>query len=200
MLKSSIDFTNLEVQQGDEPIVPFSYDTEEPLENKAVCHVSWTNDETKQVILENIHRSPLYGGQIEGIGPRYCPSIEDKVVRFPDKPRHQLFIEPCGLDTEEMYLQGMSSSLPRGCAGGLLPHHPPAWSTPRYCARPTPLSTTAATPCSFPPLGVPGLAGAVRGGQFNGSSGYEEAAAQGFVARGVNAGPESPGEGALCAG
>ena len=112
VLKSSIDFTNLEVQQGDEPIVPFSYDTEEPLENKAVCHVSWTNDETKQVILENIHRSPLYGGQIEGIGPRYCPSIEDKVVRFPDKPRHQLFIEPCGLDTEEMYLQGMSSSLP----------------------------------------------------------------------------------------
>ena len=82
------------------------------MENKAVCHVSWTNDETKQVILENIHRSPLYGGQIEGIGPRYCPSIEDKVVRFPDKPRHQLFIEPCGLDTEEMYLQGMSSSLP----------------------------------------------------------------------------------------
>ena len=112
VLKSSIDFTGLEVQHGDEPVVPFSYDTEKPLENKAVCHVSWTNGETKRVILENIHRSPLYGGQIEGVGPRYCPSIEDKVVRFPDKPRHQLFIEPCGLDTEEMYLQGMSSSLP----------------------------------------------------------------------------------------
>ena len=186
VLRSSIDFTNLEVQQGDEPIVPFSYDTEEPLENKAVCHVSWTNDETKQVILENIHRSPLYGGQIEGIGPRYCPSIEDKVVRFPDKPRHQLFIEPCGLDTEEMYLQGMSSSLPEDVQVAFY-HTIPAWSTPRYCARPTPLSTTAATPCSFLP---PWSSGTGRGCTGRGSStaapATKEAAAQGFVA-GVNA-------------
>ena len=186
VLKSSIDFTNLEVQRGDEPIVPFSYDTEEPLENKAVCHVSWTNDETKQVILENIHRSPLYGGQIEGIGPRYCPSIEDKVVRFPDKPRHQLFIEPCGLDTEEMYLQGMSSSLPEDVQVEFYHTIPglehaqimrTAYAIEYDCCDPLQLSATL----EF--RDWPGLYGA---GQFNGSSGYEEAAAQGFVA-GVNA-------------
>ena len=186
VLKSSIDFTNLEVQQGDEPIVPFSYDTEEPLENKAVCHVSWTNDETKQVILENIHRSPLYGGQIEGIGPRYCPSIEDKVVRFPDKSRHQLFIEPCGLDTEEMYLQGMSSSLPEDVQVAFYHTIPglehaqilrTAYAIEYDCCDPLQLSATL----EF--RDWPGLYGA---GQFNGSSGYEEAAAQGFVA-GVNA-------------
>lgn len=186
VLRSSIDFTNLEVQQGDEPIVPFSYDTEEPLENKAVCHVSWTNDETKRVILENIHRSPLYGGQIEGIGPRYCPSIEDKVVRFPDKPRHQLFIEPCGLDTEEMYLQGMSSSLPEDVQVAFYHTIPglehaqilrTAYAIEYDCCDPLQLSATL----EF--RDWPGLYGA---GQFNGSSGYEEAAAQGFVA-GVNA-------------
>lgn len=186
VLKSSIDFTNLEVQRGDEPIVPFSYDTEEPLENKAVCHVSWTNDETKQVILENIHRSPLYGGQIAGIGPRYCPSIEDKVVRFPDKPRHQLFIEPCGLDTEEMYLQGMSSSLPEDVQVAFYHTIPglehaqilrTAYAIEYDCCDPLQLSATL----EF--RDWPGLYGA---GQFNGSSGYEEAAAQGFVA-GVNA-------------
>ena len=186
VLKSSIDFSNLEVQRGDEPIVPFSYDTEEPLENKAVCHVSWTNDETKQVILENIHRSPLYGGQIEGIGPRYCPSIEDKVVRFPDKPRHQLFIEPCGLDTEEMYLQGMSSSLPEDVQVAFYHTIPglehaqimrTAYAIEYDCCDPLQLSATL----EF--RDWPGLYGA---GQFNGSSGYEEAAAQGFVA-GVNA-------------
>lgn len=186
VLRSSIDFANLEVQQGDEPIVPFSYDTEEPLENKAVCHVSWTNDETKQVILENIHRSPLYGGQIEGIGPRYCPSIEDKVVRFPDKPRHQLFIEPCGLDTEEMYLQGMSSSLPEDVQVAFYHTIPglehaqilrTAYAIEYDCCDPLQLSATL----EF--RDWPGLYGA---GQFNGSSGYEEAAAQGFVA-GVNA-------------
>ena len=186
VLRSSIDFTNLEVQQGDEPIVPFSYDTEEPLENKAVCHVSWTNDETKQVILENIHRSPLYGGQIEGIGPRYCPSIEDKVVRFPDKPRHQLFIEPCGLDTEEMYLQGMSSSLPEDVQVAFYHTIPgleyaqilrTAYAIEYDCCDPLQLFATL----EF--RDWPGLYGA---GQFNGSSGYEEAAAQGFVA-GVNA-------------
>ncbi len=186
VLKSSIDFSNLEVQRGDEPIVPFSYDTEEPLENKAVCHVSWTNDATKQVILENIHRSPLYGGQIEGIGPRYCPSIEDKVVRFPDKPRHQLFIEPCGLDTEEMYLQGMSSSLPEDVQVAFYHTIPglehaqilrTAYAIEYDCCDPLQLSATL----EF--RDWPGLYGA---GQFNGSSGYEEAAAQGFVA-GVNA-------------
>lgn len=186
VLRSSIDFTNLEVQHGDEPVVPFSYDTEEPPENKAVCHVSWTNDETKQVILENIHRSPLYGGQIEGIGPRYCPSIEDKVVRFPDKPRHQLFIEPCGLDTEEMYLQGMSSSLPEDVQVAFYHTIPglehaqilrTAYAIEYDCCDPLQLSATL----EF--RDWPGLYGA---GQFNGSSGYEEAAAQGFVA-GVNA-------------
>ena len=186
VLKSSIDFTGLEVQHGDEPVVPFSYDTEKPLENKAVCHVSWTNDETKRVILENIHRSPLYGGQIEGIGPRYCPSIEDKVVRFPDKPRHQLFIEPCGLDTEEMYLQGMSSSLPEDVQVAFYHTIPglehaqimrTAYAIEYDCCDPLQLSATL----EF--RDWPGLYGA---GQFNGSSGYEEAAAQGFVA-GVNA-------------
>lgn len=186
VLKSSIDFTGLEVQHGDVPVVSFSYDTEKPLENKAVCHVSWTNDETKRVILENIHRSPLYGGQIEGVGPRYCPSIEDKVVRFPDKPRHQLFIEPCGLDTEEMYLQGMSSSLPEDVQVEFYHTIPglehaqimrTAYAIEYDCCDPLQLSATL----EF--RDWPGLYGA---GQFNGSSGYEEAAAQGFVA-GVNA-------------
>ncbi len=186
VLKSSIDFSNLEVQQGDEPIVPFSYDTEEPLENKAVCHVSWTNDATKKVILDNIHRSPLYGGKIEGIGPRYCPSIEDKVVRFPDKPRHQLFIEPCGLETEEMYLQGMSSSLPEDVQLAFYHTIPglehveimrTAYAIEYDCCDPLQLSATL----EF--RDWPGLYGA---GQFNGSSGYEEAAAQGLVA-GINA-------------
>ncbi|CCX38213.1 tRNA uridine 5-carboxymethylaminomethyl modification enzyme GidA [Clostridium sp. CAG:1013] len=186
VLKSSIDFSGLEVQEGDEPVVPFSYDTEEPLENKAVCHVSWTNDATKKVILDNIHRSPLYGGQIEGIGPRYCPSIEDKVVRFPDKPRHQLFIEPCGLDTEEMYLQGMSSSLPEDVQLDFYHTIPglehveimrTAYAIEYDCCDPLQLSATL----EF--RDWPGLYGA---GQFNGSSGYEEAAAQGLIA-GINA-------------
>lgn len=186
VLKSSIDFSGLEVQKGDEPVVPFSYDTEEPLENKSVCHVSWTNDATKQVILENIHRSPLYSGQIEGIGPRYCPSIEDKVVRFPEKPRHQLFIEPCGLDTEEMYLQGMSSSLPEDVQLAFYHTIPglehveimrTAYAIEYDCCDPLQLSATL----EF--RDWPGLYGA---GQFNGSSGYEEAAAQGLIA-GINA-------------
>ena len=186
VLKSSIDFSGLEVQQGDEPVAPFSYDTEEPLENKSVCHVSWTNDSTKQVILENIHRSPLYSGQIEGIGPRYCPSIEDKVVRFPEKPRHQLFIEPCGLDTEEMYLQGMSSSLPEDVQLAFYHTIPglehveimrTAYAIEYDCCDPLQLSATL----EF--RDWPGLYGA---GQFNGSSGYEEAAAQGLIA-GINA-------------
>lgn len=186
VLRSSIDFTGLEEQKGDEPVIPFSYETENPGENRAVCHISWTNERTKQIILENIHRSPLYGGKIEGVGPRYCPSIEDKIVRFADKPRHQLFIEPCGLDTEEMYLQGMSSSLPedvqlafyRSIKG--LEHVEImrcAYAIEYDCIDPLQLEATL----EF--ADFPGLYGA---GQFNGSSGYEEAAAQGLVA-GINA-------------
>ena len=184
--RSSIDFSDLEVQKGDEPTVPFSYDTLTPPPNKIECHVSWTNENTKKIILENIHRSPLYGGKIEGVGPRYCPSLEDKIVRFADKKRHQLFIEPCGEDTEEMYLQGMSSSLPEEVQIAFYHTIPglekamimrPAYAIEYDCIDPTDMLATL----EFKEF--PGLYGA---GQFNGSSGYEEAAAQGFVA-GVNA-------------
>lgn len=184
--RGSIDFTGLEEQCGDEPVVPFSYDTLVPGKNKAVCHVSWTNDRTKEIILKNIGRSPLYAGKIEGIGPRYCPSIEDKIMRFKDKPRHQLFIEPCGMDTEEMYLQGMSSSLPEDVQ--LAFYHTIkglehvqimrfAYAIEYDCVDPLQMENTL----EF--TDFPGLYGA---GQFNGSSGYEEAAAQGIVA-GINA-------------
>lgn len=186
VLKSSIDFSDLEVQYGDEPVVPFSFDTEIPPENKAVCHVSWTNDRTKEVIMQNIHRSPLYAGMIEGVGPRYCPSIEDKVVRFAEKPRHQLFIEPCGAETEEMYLQGMSSSLPedvqiafyktiKGLENVKIMRS--AYAIEYDCCDPLQLGAT---------LEFRDYSGLYGAGQFNGSSGYEEAAAQGFVA-GTNA-------------
>lgn len=186
VLRSSIDFSELEVQKGDEPPQPFSYETENLGENKVECHISWTNDETKQIILKNIHRSPLYAGKIEGVGPRYCPSFEDKIMRFKDKPRHQLFIEPCGLDTEEMYLQGMSSSLPeevqlkfyhtiKGLEHCLVMR--PAYAIEYDCVDPLAMNPTL----EFKDFG--GLFGA---GQFNGSSGYEEAAAQGLVA-GINA-------------
>ncbi len=186
VLKRSLALEGLEVQRGDDPVTPFSFETETPPENTVVCWVSWTNSETKRVILENLHRSPLFGGKIEGVGPRYCPSIEDKVVRFSEKPRHQLFIEPCGANTEEMYLQGMSSSLPEDVQIAFYRTIPglehvelerSAYAIEYDCC--DPLQLTAAL--EFRDL--PGLYGA---GQFNGSSGYEEAAAQGFVA-GANA-------------
>ena len=186
VLKSSIDFSELEEQLGDEPPIPFSYDTKSLGENKVKCHISWTNEKTKQIILENIHRSPLYGGKIEGIGPRYCPSLEDKIVRFSEKERHQLFIEPCGLDTEEMYLQGMSSSLPeevqlkfyhtiKGLENAVIMR--PAYAIEYDCIDPTEMNAT---------LEFKNFEGLYGAGQFNGSSGYEEAAAQGLVA-GINA-------------
>ena len=193
VLRSSIDFSELEEQSGDEPIVPFSYDTEDELENKVVCHISWTNEKTKQIILDNIHRSPLYSGMIHGVGPRYCPSLEDKIVRFSDKERHQLFIEPCGENTEEMYLQGMSSSLPeevqlafyhsiKGLENAVVMR--PAYAIEYDCVDPLQMNNTL----EF--INHPGLYGA---GQFNGSSGYEEAAAQGLVA-GINAALKIKGE------
>lgn len=186
VLKSSIDFSELEVQKGDEPPQPFSYETESLGENKVDCHISWTNDDTKQIILDNIYRSPLYAGKIEGVGPRYCPSFEDKIMRFKDKPRHQLFIEPCGINTEEMYLQGMSSSLPeevqlkfyhtiKGLEKCVIMR--PAYAIEYDCVDPLAMNAT---------LEFKDFEGLYGAGQFNGSSGYEEAAAQGLVA-GINA-------------
>ena len=184
--RDSIDFSNLEVQEGDSRVVPFSYSTEAPPENKVDCHISYTNDETKRVILENINRSPLYAGDIEGVGPRYCPSIEDKIVRFADKKRHQFFIEPCGINTEEMYLQGLSSSLPEEVQIELYKTVPclkdvkimrNAYAIEYDCVDPTAMRATLEM------KDFPCLYGA---GQFNGSSGYEEAAVQGFIA-GANA-------------
>lgn len=186
VLKSSIDFSDTEVQEGDETVTPFSFSTDSPPENTVVCHMAYTNDETKRVILENINRSPLYAGVIEGVGPRYCPSIEDKIVRFADKKRHQFFIEPCGAETEEMYLQGLSSSLPEEVQTALYKTVPclknvkiirNAYAIEYDCIDPLAMRATLEM------KNYPGLYGA---GQFNGSSGYEEAAAQGLVA-GINA-------------
>lgn len=185
--RRSVDFSELEVQYGDERPVPFSFDTDEnDLNNSSVCHITYTNEETKRIILENIHRSPLYSGKIEGVGPRYCPSIEDKIVRFSEKERHQLFIEPCGEDTEELYLQGMSSSLPEDVQLKFLRSIKglenvevmrTAYAIEYDCVDPVSLKA------SLEFSGIDGLFGA---GQFNGSSGYEEAAAQGLIA-GINA-------------
>ena len=193
VLRSSIDFSNTEVQEGDEKVTPFSFSTDTPPENSVVCHMAYTNDETKRVILENINRSPLYAGVIEGVGPRYCPSIEDKIVRFADKKRHQFFIEPCGAETEEMYLQGMSSSLPEEVQTAFYKTIPclknvkiirNAYAIEYDCIDPLAMRATLEM------KNYPGLYGA---GQFNGSSGYEEAAAQGLVA-GINAALKVKGE------
>ncbi len=192
--RASIDFSQLEIQYGDSEITPFSFSTDpKTINNTAVCHIAYTNSETERVIRENLDRSPLYAGKIEGVGPRYCPSIEDKIVRFADKKRHLLFIEPCGQETEELYLQGMSSSLPeevqikfyktiKGFENIKIMRN--AYAIEYDCIDPLCLSYT---------LEIKGLEGLYGAGQFNGSSGYEEAAVQGFVA-GVNAALKIKGE------
>lgn len=184
--RKTVDFSKLEIQEGDENIVPFSFDCNHEVQNKLPCYVTYTNLETKDIILKNLHRSPLYGGKIDGKGPRYCPSIEDKIVRFAEKERHQIFIEPCGENTEEMYLQGLSSSLPEDVQLKFIRSIPglenvetmrTAYAIEYDCVDPLALKSS---------LEFNDYSGLFGAGQFNGSSGYEEAAAQGLVA-GINA-------------
>ena len=191
--RRSIDFSQMELQPGDDRVEPFSFKTGHKVNNSAVCHLTYTNEKTHAIIRENLHRSPMYDGSITGVGPRYCPSIETKIVRFADKERHQLFIEPCGLDTEEMYIQGFSSSLPEDVQIAMMRTIPglenaemmrPAYAIEYECVDPTQLLPTMETKV------IRNLYGA---GQFNGTSGYEEAAAQGLIA-GINAALRLKGE------
>jgi tRNA uridine 5-carboxymethylaminomethyl modification enzyme len=183
---NSVDFSKFEVQKGDENITPFSFETKDVGENKICCYLSYTNEKTHEIIRQNLHRSPLYSGKVEGIGPRYCPSIEDKVVRFADKERHQFFLEPLGINTNEIYVQGLSSSLPEDVQIAFLRSIPglenvhmmrTAYAIEYDCIQPTQLK---------PSLEFKEITGLYGAGQFNGSSGYEEAAAQGLMA-GINA-------------
>lgn len=184
--RNSIDFSVLEKQYGDDPVVPFSFDSCETIENKVVCYTAYTNEQTHRIIKENLHRSPLYGGRIEGIGPRYCPSIEDKIVRFSDKARHQFFIEPMGIDTDEMYLQGLSSSLPEEVQEKFL-HTIKGFENIKVMRTAYAIEYDCINPLELKPtLETKKISGLFGAGQFNGTSGYEEAAAQGLVA-GINA-------------